>query len=205
MIVVIDYGMGNIGSIANMLKKVGVAAVVSADIGTVESADKLILPGVGAFDQGMRHLRDLGLIPVLNRKVLEAKTPILGLCLGMQLFTRNSEEGSLPGLGWFDAETVRFRFHASQTGLKALHMGWNTVNLINPTALWKNMYPDARFYFVHAYHVVCHDQNDVTTTSHYGYEFASAITKGNVQGTQFHPEKSHKFGIRLFKSFVECC
>jgi imidazole glycerol-phosphate synthase subunit HisH len=205
MIVVIDYGMGNIGSILNMLKKVGAKAIASSDIATIGQADKLILPGVGSFDHGRRQLNDLGLVDLLNYKVLEDKVPILGLCLGMQLFTRSSEEGQLRGLGWFDAETVRFRFDPSDSDLKILHMGWDTVNPKRPTIMWDDMYSDARFYFAHSYHVVCHNQEDVTTTTHYGYEFASAITRGNIVGMQFHPEKSHKFGMKLFKNFSERC
>ena len=123
--------------------------------------------------------------------------------MGMQLFTRKSEEGRLAGLGWFDAETVRFCFDPADIELKVLHVGWNTVRLVHSTTMWNDMYPDARFYFVHSYHVVCHNWEDVTTTTNYGYEFASAIAKDNIAGTQFHPEKSHKFGMRLLKNFVE--
>ena len=205
MIVVIDYGMGNLGSIANMLKKVGAKSIIASDVATLERADKLILPGVGAFDNGMQRLKDLGLLAVLNHKVLQDKTPILGLCLGMQLFTRRSEEGILPGLGWIDAETVRFHFASDQNELRIPHMGWNTVQIKHSSPLWYEMYPDARFYFVHSYHLVCHNDEDVTTATFYGYEFASSVTQGNIAGTQFHPEKSHKFGMRLFKNFVERC
>ncbi len=205
MIVIIDYGMGNIGSIANMLKKVGAEPIVSSNIGIIERADKLILPGVGAFDHGMRRLAEMGLISVLNRKVIDQKTPILGLCLGMQLFTRSSEEGSLPGLAWFDAVTIKFRFETTDCGLKTPHMGWNTISFVHRNGIWTDMYPEARFYFVHSYHVVCHRQEDVNTTTHYGYDFASSITKGNIRGMQFHPEKSHKYGMRLFESFLEYC
>ncbi len=204
MIVVIDYGMGNLGSIANMFKKVGAKVIVSSDIATIERANKLILPGVGAFDNGMQRLNDLGLASILNRKVLQDKVPIMGLCLGMQMFTRRSEEGRLSGLGWIDAETVRFHFDPLQSDIKIPHMGWNTVNLQHPGPVWKDMSQDARFYFVHSYHVVCHDNNDVASTTNYGYEFISAINRGNIIGAQFHPEKSHKFGMKLVKNFVEC-
>ena len=204
MIVIIDYGMGNLGSILNMLKKVGApAAKVSADPKDIEQADKLILPGVGAFDTGMQHLRDTGLIGLLNEKVLKAKTPTLGVCLGMQLLTKISEEGELPGLGWLDAETIRFRFDQKKTGLKIPHMGWNTVKIQREGTLFKDMYPDPRFYFVHSFHVVSHNHQDVLAITEYGYDFASVLQQGHIMAAQFHPEKSHKFGMKLYKNFVE--
>lgn len=203
MITIIDYGMGNLGSIANMFKKIGSRATVSADLAVIEAADKLILPGVGAFDNGMARLGEMGLIELLNVKALEQKTPILGLCLGMQLLASGSQEGSLPGLGWLDAECVRFRFGPEQAGLKIPHMGWNYLQVRQPEGLFADMYPDPRFYFVHAYHLVCQDEADVQATTSYGYEFASVVRKNNILGVQFHPEKSHKFGMKLFKNFVE--
>jgi imidazole glycerol-phosphate synthase subunit HisH len=204
MIVIIDYGMGNLGSILNMLKKVGApAAKVSADSKDIEQADKLILPGVGAFDTGMQRLRETGLIGLLNEKVLKAQTPTLGVCLGMQLLTKISEEGELPGLGWIDAETIRFRFDPKTTGLKIPHMGWNTVKIQHEGTLFKDMYSEPRFYFVHSFHVVSHNPQDVLATTEYGYDFASVIQQGHIMATQFHPEKSHKFGMKLYKNFVE--
>jgi glutamine amidotransferase len=204
MIVIVDYGMGNLGSILNMLKKVGApAAKVSSDPKDIEQADKLILPGVGAFDTGMQRLRETGLISLLNEKVIKAKTPTLGVCLGMQLITKISEEGELPGLGWIDAETIRFRFDPKKNGLKIPHMGWNTVNIQREGTLFQGMYPDARFYFVHSFHVVSHNPEDVLATTEYGYDFVSAIQHGHIMAAQFHPEKSHKFGMKLYKNFVE--
>jgi glutamine amidotransferase len=203
VIVIIDYGMGNLGSILNMLKKVGAQAKVSADVEEIEKADKLILPGVGAFDSGMQRLAELGLIDVLNEKVLRRKTPTLGVCLGMQLLMKRSAEGALPGLGWIDGETIRFQFDPRQTRLKIPHMGWNTAAVQRDGVLFKQMEPGARFYFVHSFHVVCHDPQDVVALTHYGYDFASAVQRGNVMGVQFHPEKSHKFGMKIYKNFVE--
>ena len=203
MVVIIDYGVGNLGSIANMLKKIGVTARVCSDISEIEKADKLILPGVGAFDNGMTKLNEFGLIGTLNTKVIQDKTPILGLCLGMQLLTQSSEEGSLPGLGWLDAETIRFRFGEDQQGLKIPHMGWNYINVKRPSKLFDEMPEESRFYFVHSYHLVCQDERVVLATTSYGYEFPSIVMKENVIGAQFHPEKSHKFGMRLLKNFVE--
>jgi glutamine amidotransferase len=204
MIVIIDYGMGNLGSIQNMLKKIGAQAVISSDIQAVERADKLILPGVGAFDTGMKQLEELGLIDVLNDKVLNRKTPTLGVCLGMQLLMQGSEEGVRPGLGWIDGETIRFRFDPKRTNLKIPHMGWNTVAIIRDGALFKGLdQEEARFYFVHSYHVVCNREEDILARSFYGYDFASAVQRGNIMGTQFHPEKSHKFGMKIYENFVE--
>jgi glutamine amidotransferase len=195
--------MGNLGSILSMLKKVDAEAVVSSEVSMIERAEKLILPGVGAFDNGMRSLTERGLIPVLNAKVLYDKIPILGVCLGMQLFTRRSEEGTLPGLGWLEAETVRFKFDQERAHLKIPHMGWNTVRICQPHPIFADMDAEPRFYFVHSYHVVCMEEDTVLAQTHYGYDFTSVLAKGNIVGTQFHPEKSHKFGVRLFKNFVE--
>ena len=203
MIVVVDYGMGNLGSIANMLKKVGAQAVVSSEAAVIERADKLILPGVGAFDNGMKSLAERGLIQVLNAKVMQGETPLLGLCLGMQLLTRRSEEGQLPGLGWLKAETVRFRFDPAHSHLKVPHMGWNTAQVCQPHALFDGADAEPRFYFAHSYHVVCAEPCNVLARTWYGFDFASAVAQGHLLGVQFHPEKSHKFGMKLLRNFVE--
>jgi glutamine amidotransferase len=151
----------------------------------------------------MTKLNDLGLIDILGIKVFRDRIPILGLCLGMQLFTQKSEEGNLPGLGWIEAETVKFRFDKDQPGLKIPHMGWNSIKIKRPIRIFDDMYEEPRFYFVHSYHVVCNNDRDVLATTYYGYEFASALMRENIVGTQFHPEKSHKFGMKLLKNFVE--
>lgn len=202
-IVIVDYGMGNLGSIANMLKKVGAPAIISSDPDMIARADKLILPGVGAFDSGMKNLSERGLIQVLNEQVLEQKKMVLGLCLGMQLLTRRSEEGVLPGLGWIDAETVRFTFEGTNQHLKVPHMGWNTLAVSQPQPLFADLEVENRFYFVHSYYVVCADPDNVSAQTNYGFDFSSAIVKDNIWGVQFHPEKSHKFGMKLFENFVE--
>ena len=199
--VIVDCGIGNLGSVVNMLKKIGVKAAVSSDPSVIAAADKLLLPGVGAFDAGMDALNKSGLIPLLNRKVLTEKTPILGICLGMQLLTRKSEEGALPGLGWVKGETVRFDF-PGRADLKVPHMGWNRVSVKQESPLFLQMPEDPRFYFVHSYHVVCEDPTDVAATTPYGLDFTSAVSKGNIHGVQFHPEKSHKFGMKLLENFV---
>jgi len=205
MIVIIDYGLGNLGSIKNMLKKIGSEGTISSEILDIEKADKLILPGVGRFDQGMKNLQGSGLIDALHGKVVKRKTPILGICLGMQLFARKSEEGELKGLGWIDAEAVRFKFNDKESQLKIPHMGWNMVKIYQRNPLFEGMYPEPRFYFVHSYHVACRNEEEVLTQTFYGYEFASAIRKENIYGVQFHPEKSHKFGMKLLYNFINRC
>jgi glutamine amidotransferase len=202
MIVIIDYGMGNSGSILNMLKKFNAEATISSKIQDIEKANKFILPGVGAFDDAMKNLNGLNLLSILHDKVIVKKTPILGICLGMQIFTKHSEEGHLPGLGWIDGETVKFRFHNESSKLKIPHMGWNTVKIIKDDILFRDSGEEYRFYFVHSYHVICKFKSDIVTTTHHGYNFVSSIHRGNIFGTQFHPEKSHKFGMQLLKNFV---
>lgn len=202
MIVVVDYGMGNIGSIANMLRKVGAEARISADHLVIESAGKLILPGVGAFDQGMQNLADRGLIPLLTRKVVEEGIPVLGVCLGMQLFARTSEEGRCPGLGWLDAAAVRFRSVGPESRLKVPHMGWNTITVRRAHPILAGLEEGARFYFVHSYHVICRDPEAILASTTYGVEFVSAVARDNIVGVQFHPEKSHRFGMQLYRNFA---
>jgi len=202
-ITIIDYGMGNLGSIRNMLKLIGVDAVISSDAAIIERSDKLILPGVGAFDKGMENLKSLGLIDVLSKKIILAKTPILGICLGMQLFTKTSEEGKLAGLGWIDARTVKFRFDRDAKNIKIPHMGWNEVMPAKESLLFKDARENLRFYFLHSYYVKLNNPADALTITNYGHEFVSAIENGNIIGVQFHPEKSHKFGVRFLENFVK--
>ncbi len=203
MITIVDYGMGNLGSIANMLKKIGAQSSISSDPKTIKGAEKLILPGVGAFDNGMKNLARRDLIELLNTQVLDEKKPILGLCLGMQLFTRASEEGEMKGLGWIDADTVRFKFDGKDTIPKIPHMGWNTLQIRRFHTLLADLGEDTRFYFVHSYYLQCKNQDDVLAKTTYGCDFPSIIAKDNILGAQFHPEKSHKFGMRLLKNFAE--
>jgi glutamine amidotransferase len=203
MIVIIDFGMGNLGSILNMLKYLKTEVMISSKISDIENADKLILPGVGAFDNGINNLRNLGLMPCLEKKVLNQKIPLLGICLGMQLLTKRSEEGKSAGLGWIDADTIKFSFENEKNNLKVPHMGWNSVTIQNSGSLFNNMSNDAKFYFVHSYHVVCHNEQDILATTFYGYDFVSAFQSKNIFGVQFHPEKSHKFGMNLFHNFIQ--
>ena len=202
-IVIVDYGMGNVGSIAKMLKWIGHPAEVTSDPRRIAQADKLILPGVGSFDSGMRRLTELGLVASLGEMVLIRKTPTLGICLGLQLMARGSEEGEALGFGWLDAQAVRFRVASDQAKLKIPHMGWNTVEINHCDTLFRDFKPEPRFYFVHSYHLVCDRPDDVLATTEYGYSFASAVQRENIMGTQFHPEKSHQFGMKLLKNFAE--
>lgn len=201
-ILVVDYGMGNLGSILNMLKKVGIPAALSKDPGDILQARKLILPGVGAFASAMNNLRARGYIDALNQKILSEKIPILGICLGMQLFSKQSEEGMAPGLGWLDAQTVRFQFPASDPQFKVPHMGWNTIKVCQKSPLFLDVEEERRFYFVHSFHMQCNDPRDILAYTQYGFEFTSAVCRGNILGTQFHPEKSHRFGLSFFKAFA---
>ena len=203
MIAIIDYGMGNLGSIYNMLNRIGVRSVISSDPGEIALAEKLILPGVGAFDRAMKSLERLGLLPVLNERVLGNKVPILGICLGMQLLSLRSEEGELPGLGWIDAETVRFVLDGENATLKIPHMGWNTIEVKRKSPILDDRFDESRFYFVHSFHVRCADDANVLATARYGILFHAAVIRDNIMGTQFHPEKSHKFGLKLLRSFSE--
>lgn len=202
MIVIVDYGMGNIGSIANMLYKVGAEARISADHAVIESASKLIVPGVGAFDQGMQNLASRGLIPLLTRKVMDERVPVLGVCLGMQLFARTSEEGRCSGLGWLEAAAIRFNSEQTNGRLKIPHMGWNTIAVRRPHPILVGLEQEARFYFVHAYHLVCADPKVVLASTTYGDDFTSVVAQDNIIGVQFHPEKSHRFGMQLYRNFA---
>jgi imidazole glycerol-phosphate synthase subunit HisH len=202
MLTIIDYKTGNLGSIQNILKRIGEQSVVSSDKDTIAKATKLILPGVGTFDTGMRNLKDLDLIDLLHELVVNQKIPVLGICLGMQLFSKSSEEGKIPGLGWIDAETLRFGFIDS-IQYKIPHMGWNFVKTQKESKLFTDMYPESRFYFVHSYYFKANDGSDILTSTEYEMEFTSAIEKDNILGVQFHPEKSHKFGMKLLKNFVD--
>ncbi|PCI02495.1 MAG: imidazole glycerol phosphate synthase subunit HisH [Hyphomicrobiales bacterium] len=201
-ITIIDYGTSNLGSMKNMLKKLGVPSRFATTADEVMEAEKLILPGVGAFDSGIRTLRSSGMVDALNQKVLKEQVPILGVCLGMQLMTNRSEEGIEAGLGWLDAHAIRFRSE-DHPGMRVPHMGWNEARALKSSPLIEESPERFRFYFANSYHVVCTDPNDVLLETEYsGFHFASAFEKGHIKGAQFHPEKSHRFGMWFLNNFA---
>jgi imidazole glycerol-phosphate synthase subunit HisH len=202
MITIVDYGMGNLGSIRNMLNRIGVESQVSSDIETIEKATKLILPGVGAFDQAMNNIRSMNLEKVLVEKATKDKTPLLGICLGMQILLEKSEEGNATGLGLIKGEVKKFRFDKDQSHLKVPHMGWNTVKVEKQHPLLQNFPDQIRFYFVHAYYAQPASEQHTICTTQYGFPFCSVTGSENVTGVQFHPEKSHAFGMTLLKNFA---
>ena len=202
MITIVDYGLGNLGSIHNMFRRIGADCVVTADGDAIRQATKLVLPGVGAFDNGMNNLSRRGLVGLLSQKVLIEGCPIMGICLGAQLMTRSSEEGAIPGLGWVPISTVRFPSRIGDRSLKIPHMGWNEALPVKTDVLFEGFVTTPRFYFVHGYHFVCEAPEAALTVTEYGMRFVSAFSCGNIYGVQFHPEKSHKFGMKLFENFA---
>lgn len=201
MIYIVNYGLGNLNSIRNIIKKIGGGSEIIDDVNKLKDAKKLILPGIGAFDHGMKFLNDKGWIGPLNEAVLQRKVPVLGICLGMQLMCKGSEEGVLPGLGWFDADVKRFRIPEGSP-FKIPHMGWNAVQVKKNNQLIDKKEGDQRFYFIHSYHAVCNNPQDVWLSAVHGYEFTAAISHDNMYATQFHPEKSHRFGMELLKHYI---
>lgn len=200
MIVILDYGIGNLGSVRNMFRRVGFTAEVSSDPAILASATKIILPGVGAFDRAMNCLSQSGLRDILDERVMQDRVPILGICLGMQLLCSGSEEGKLPGLGYIRASAKKLQ---PSTQVKVPHMGWNLVRRSSDSELTRMLPDEARFYFVHSYAVHVEDERNSLLKCHYGEEFDAGVVDDNIFGVQFHPEKSHKFGRNLFKAFGE--
>jgi len=201
MIMIVDYGMGNFGSMLNMLKRIGVDACVQSDPAILSKATRLILPGVGAFDAAMRCINSRsGLREVLEHKAMVEKIPVLGVCLGMQILTQASEEGSLDGLGWIPGVTSRF---PKSPNFKVPHMGWNISRPIKDSPLVVGVSSESRYYFVHSYYVRVSNPDHVLMRASYGVDFDAAIGTGNIFGVQFHPEKSHRFGMSILKNFSE--
>jgi len=202
MISIVNYGLGNLGSILNMLKYLGKEAEIIDTPAQLASANKIILPGVGAFDAGMQQLEENRWIEALNQKVIIDKVPTLGICLGMQLMANCSEEGNRKGLGWIDAEVKKFVFDATN-GLKIPHMGWNDAILAKSSNILDSTNKEHRFYFVHSYYVALNNVAETLTTTKYGINFASGFIKDNIIGVQFHPEKSHRYGMELLRNFAD--
>ena len=199
MITIIDYGMGNLGSVRNMLKRIGVSSVISDQPRDISAASKIILPGVGAFGQAMAELTRRGFLDVLQQKALNEKVPVLGICLGMQLLTRHSEEGDVAGLGWINADTKRF---PALPELKVPHMGWNLATPSSPHPMTTDLPAEQRYYFVHSYCVQVDEPSQSLLKAHHGIAFDAGVQNGNIVGVQFHPEKSHRFGEQLLARFA---
>ena len=201
-IVIIDYNMGNLRSVQKAFEKVGASAIISSDHSIIRNADKIVLPGVGAFKDGMKHLKRLGLIELLNDEVLNHKKPFLGICLGMQLLSKKSfEGGESEGLGWIDASVVKFDFTSNEKRLKIPHVGWNNAVYQNSNPLFKEIPDNSDFYFVHSYYFRT-NENVITSMTEYGIEFVSSIHKENIYAFQFHPEKSQVAGLKILENFV---
>lgn len=203
-ITVVNSQMGNIGSVVKKLKRIGVNVLVASNDRDILNATKIVLPGVGHFSTAVKRLKQFNMWESLNETVIEKNTPILGICLGMQLMAKHSEEGSCNGFGWFDAEVVKFRINESEkTKFKVPHTGWNTIVAKKQNSLLEGVSESGEFYFVHSYHLKCNEQSDILTITDYSYSFVSAIQKDNIYGVQFHPEKSHDIGEQLLRNFVK--
>ena len=201
-IVIVDYGTGNLNSVHKSLDRLGVDSIISSDPNDIDSADKLILPGVGHFGNAMANLRELNLLDALHEAVLVKQKPILGICLGMELMANRSEEGNVAGLGWIDAEMIRFNI-SNKKRYKVPHIGWNKIWIKKNSLLMKNVSESSEFYFVHSYHLKINNQSDTLNETQYELIYPSAIEKDNIFGVQYHPEKSHDAGEQLLRNFVE--
>lgn len=199
MIVVVDYGVGNLSSVSNMLRKAGADVLVSGNPAVIRRADKLLLPGVGHFDYGMKMLNDSGLRDAIDEFALHMVRPVLGICLGAQMLGKGSEEGDAPGLGWIDMECRRL---PAQPGIRVPHMGWAEIRRTRSSPLLDGMSEDARFYFVHSYYMRCVDEQNVIASATHGIELTCAVQRDRIFGTQFHPEKSLRHGLAVIQAFL---
>lgn len=203
MTTIIDYGLGNISAFVNVYERLNIPVVVGKTADDLKSATRLILPGVGAFDHAMFKLHSSGMREVLDSLVLDQRVPVLGICAGMQILAHSSDEGTLPGLGWVDGTVRKFDASAVHPPLPLPHMGWNTIQPRNDNPLLVSVGKEYSFYFLHSYYFQCNNPNDTIATTEYGIQFASAVNNNNIYGVQFHPEKSHQWGIQLLKNFAE--
>jgi len=201
-LVIVDYGMGNLNSVKKIMDRMQFDAIISSKPEDILNCQKIILPGVGHFGKAMSNLRKLNLLDALHEAVLVQKKPILGICLGMQLMAKKSEEGDAEGLGWFDAEVKKFSISDNKK-YKIPHIGWNQINIKKSSPLMSDISELSEFYFVHSYHFKASNQSDIINETEYDYIFASAIAKQNIFGVQYHPEKSHDAGARLLKNFIK--
>lgn len=200
MIAIVNYGVGNLTSVLNMFKRIGAEAIITGDAEEIKRAERILLPGVGHFDSCMQRFNESGLRAVVEEKAFAEKVPLLGICVGAQMMTRGSEEGIEKGLGWVNADTIRFKL-SEHPQLKIPNMGWNELIISRPSPLWDDLPSEARFYFTHSFHFQFDSDEMVTGKARYGYEYAAAFRKENIFGTQFHPEKSHKFGMKVLENF----
>ena len=200
MVVIIDYDLGNPKSIKNMLKKINVHSIISSSKNDILNSNRLILPGVGSFDYGIKKLKEFDLIDVLEKKVIVEKTPFLGICLGMQLLFDKSEEGQSKGLGWVKGECLKFSENVFKYPVP--NMGWLETNILKSTKFTQDLNTLSRYYYLHSYYVKCLDKSNIMMQTSYNQIYTSAVIKDNIIGVQFHPEKSHKFGMKLFKNFI---
>jgi imidazole glycerol-phosphate synthase subunit HisH len=201
MIAIIDYGLGNIRSFVNLYERLNIKIKIAHVPGDIKDASKLILPGVGAFDHAMTQLNNSGMRDELEKQVLANKIPVIGICVGMQILAKSSDEGKLSGLGWIDGNVRKFDVSGIPYKTKLPHMGWNTINPRDGCPLLYGFDSDSRFYFLHSYYFVCNNKENIIATTSYGVDFASAISQDNIFGIQFHPEKSHSNGIQLLHNF----
>lgn len=207
MVGIINYGVGNISAFVNIYKELSIPLKIVSCKEELSGITKIILPGVGHFDYAMSKFEESGMKEEIDHMVIAKKIPVVGICVGMQMMANRSDEGQLKGLGWIDADVKRFDRNLTfrNINLPLPHMGWNDVNPVSNSLIFSGLEKESRFYFLHSYYFVCNNQSDVIATSEYGGQFTCAANYGNVYGIQFHPEKSHKYGIQLLKNFAELC